>query len=87
VILGAATSGSIVGPDFLPDGFRSLAPVMPAGAALSAVRGALYFDSAGLASPLLVLGGWVVVSVAIVAGLEAWRTRRTSARPALPAAA
>jgi len=87
VILGAATSGSIVGPDFLPDAFRSLSPVLPSGAALSAVRGALYFDAAGLASPLLVLSGWVVVSVAIVAGLGAWRTHRTSARQARLAAA
>ena len=41
VILGVACSGALAGPWVLPDGFRALAPILPAGVGLAAVRGTL----------------------------------------------
>jgi hypothetical protein len=60
VLLDLVTSGGPVGSQLLPDFYRSLAPWMPAGQLYSALRGALYFDGAGLTNPLLVLSGWLV---------------------------
>jgi hypothetical protein len=60
VLLDLVTSGGPVGSQLLPDFYRSLAPWMPAGQLYSALRGALYFDGAGLTNPLLILSGWLV---------------------------
>jgi hypothetical protein len=59
VLLNLVSSGGPVGSQLLPDFYRALAPWMPAGQLYTALRGALYFDGAGLAGPLLVLSGWV----------------------------
>ena len=85
VILGAACSGGLVGPSFLPDGFRQLSPFMPAGVGLYAVRGTLYFDGADLVAPLAVLVTWIVISLGVLSAAESWR-HRAAARPAIPAA-
>jgi hypothetical protein len=75
VILGVACSGALAGPWFLPDGFRALAPILPAGVGLAAVRGTLYFDGAALGLPLMTLAAWAVVSLGIVVGVDLWRHR------------
>jgi len=80
VILGVACSGAMAGPWFLPDGFRALAPILPPGVALAAVRGTLYFDGAALALPLLALASWAVISLAIVVGVDL-RRHRPAGRP------
>jgi hypothetical protein len=66
VLLGLVTSGGPVGSQLLPDFYRSLAPWMPAGPLYSALRGALYFDGAGIGGPIALLSGWLVAGVALM---------------------
>jgi hypothetical protein len=76
VLLDLVSSGGPVGSQLLPDFYRWLAPWMPAGQLYSALRGALYFDGAGLAGPLLVLSGWVVGGLVLMWLGELVSTRR-----------
>ena len=64
--------------------YRAVAPWMPASEVYSALRGALYFDGAGVAAPVLLLSAWVLAGllVAVLAGLV--RPQR-AARAAAPA--
>jgi hypothetical protein len=80
VLLGMATSGGMVGPSFLADGFRELAGILPPSAALAAVRGTMYFDGAGLALPTAVLVAWIVVAFAVLVGAQVWIGRRSARR-------
>jgi hypothetical protein len=84
VLLDLVTSGGPVGSQLLPDFYRALAPWMAAGQLYSALRGALYFDGAGLASPLLVLTGWLGGGLILMwmGELVATRRRRRVAVPA-----
>ena len=66
VLLGLVTSGGPVGSQLLPDFYRWLAPWMPAGPLYSALRGALYFDGAGIIGPVAVLTGWLVTGLALM---------------------
>jgi hypothetical protein len=75
VILGAACSGAMAGPWFLPDGFRALAPILPPGVGLAAVRSTLYFDGAALGVPLVTLAAWAAVALGIVVAVDLWRQR------------
>src|ERR1700704_4564744 len=76
VLLGLVSSGGPVGSQLLPDFYRSLAPWMPAGQLYSALRGALYFDGAGLTSPLLVLSGWIAGGLLLMWVAELVPSRR-----------
>ena len=78
VLLGLVSSGGPVGSQLLPDFYRSLAPWMPAGPMYSALRGALYFDGAGVAGPVLVLSGWLVGGLLLMVLAELVSTRRRS---------
>jgi hypothetical protein len=60
VLLDLVSSGGPVGSQLLPDFYRWLAPWMPAGQLYSSLRGALYFDGAGLTTPMVVLGAWLL---------------------------
>jgi hypothetical protein len=66
VLLGLVTSGGPVGSLLLPDFYRALAPWMPAGPLYSGIRGALYFDGAGVAAAAAVLAGWLVVGLVLM---------------------
>ena len=86
VLLNLISSGGPAGQQFLPDAYRALSPWMPAGELYSAFRGALYFDGQGVAAPVLVLTGWLVVGVVLMLLAEGLRNRaRTPA--AMPAVA
>jgi hypothetical protein len=80
VLLGMASSGGMVGPSFLADGFRELAGLLPPSAGLAAARSALYFDGGGVITPLAVLAIWIVVAVALVVAVEVWTSRRGATR-------
>ena len=67
VLLDLVCSGGPIGSQLLPDAYRWLAPGMPAGQLYSAIRGALYFDGAGVGEPVLVLAAWLVGGVALMA--------------------
>jgi hypothetical protein len=61
-------SGGPVGPEFVPDFYRAVAPILPSHAALLALRGTVYFDGGGTAAPIHVLLGWAAAAtVAILA--------------------
>jgi hypothetical protein len=51
-------SGGPIGSQLLPDAYRALAPYMPAGNVYSAIRGALFFNGAGVTTPIIVLVAW-----------------------------
>jgi hypothetical protein len=60
---------------------------MPAPQLFSALRGALYFNGAGLTWPMLVLFGWLVAGLALlgIAGLVPSRRAVASAPTVAPA--
>jgi hypothetical protein len=66
MILSLVSSGGPVGSQLLPDFYRSLAPWLTAGQLYSALRGALFFDGAGLAGSIAVLVAWLVVGLALI---------------------
>ena len=66
VLLGLVTSGGPVGSLLLPDFYRVLAPWMPAAPLYSGIRGALYFDGAGVAVAAAVLAAWLVAGLALM---------------------
>src|SRR5881409_1582687 len=55
VLIDLVCSGGPIGSQLLPDAYRWLAPGMPAGQLFSGIRGALYFESAGVSTPVTVL--------------------------------
>jgi len=86
VLLSLVSSGGPVGSQLLPDFYRWLAPWMPAGQLYGALRGALYFDGAGLYGPILVLSGWLVAGLVLM-GLGELVSRRRDAHVPAPAPA
>jgi hypothetical protein len=67
VLLGLVSSGGPLGSEFLPDAYRALAPWLPVGPAYSALRGALFFDDAGVSGPAIVLAVWSAVGTGALA--------------------
>ena len=86
VLLDLVSSGGPAGSQLLPDFYRWLAPWMPAGQLYSGLRGALYFDGAGLENPLIVLSAWLAGGLLLM-GLGELVAARRGSRPAaaLPA--
>jgi len=78
VLLDLVCSGGPIGSQLLPDAYRWLAPGMPAGQLYSAIRGALYFDGAGLTAPATVLGIWLAGGVALLLLGEVVARRRAA---------
>jgi hypothetical protein len=72
-LLGLSSSGGAVTPPLQPDFYSLLSGWLPPGAALGALRRAVYFDWADTTHPLLVLAGWAVGGLLV--GLAAERHR------------
>jgi hypothetical protein len=70
IFVGNAVSGGTVSFAFLPDGFRQVAPWLPNGAIVSAVRDVVYLPGSDLVHPLLVLGIWLAGSLAALACVD-----------------
>lgn len=70
IFVGNAISGGSVPISFLPGGFRQIAPWLPNAAIVRGVRDAVYFSGNGLGHPLLVLGLWPAVSLAVLVGVD-----------------
>jgi hypothetical protein len=81
LLLGNASSGSVVGSAFLSQPFRWLSPGLPGGPALDSVRSVLYFDGAGAAWWLGTLAIWAVASL-VVSGCAEGFVRLCQARRA-----
>jgi hypothetical protein len=84
VLFDLVSSGGPAGSQLLPDFYRWLAPWMPAGELYSGLRGALFFDGAGLGLPLAVLTGWLFggLGLMLLGELAAARRRSLPAAPA-----
>ncbi len=67
VVLGNPLSAIASAPELLPEGWGALGQLLPPGAAGSALRSTAYFAGAGVTTPLLVLGGWLLVGSILLA--------------------
>lgn len=63
MLLGVSSSGGAVGSGFEPGFYATISPLLPPGAALTAIRNVVYFDGAATRGPLLVLGAWAVAGL------------------------
>ncbi|MEU9991461.1 hypothetical protein AB0E10_32595 [Streptomyces sp. NPDC048045] len=77
LILGNASSGGILPPQYLPAWLAPLAHAMPPGIAVRALRDAAYFHSAHLSAGLTLLAGWTVASLTVHYALDRVSARRT----------
>jgi len=77
IVFGNTSSGGAVPRPLLNGVFSALNPVLPQGAALSALRGVQYFGDRGIGTGLLCLTIWAAAGLALlgVAGLRASRHR------------
>ena len=82
VLVDLIASGGPAGSQVLPDVYRWMSPYAPAGQLDSALRGALYFGGEGVAMPVLVIAGWLVVGLVLFVLSGAVR-RRPVPRPEL----
>ena len=67
VLFDLVSSGGPIGSSLLPDAYRWFAPAMPAGQVYSGMRGALYFDDAGVSDPVFVLSLWLLAGLVLLA--------------------
>lgn len=74
LLVGNPLSGLATAPEFLPAFWSTLGAWLPPGAGGQLLRSAAYFDGAGAAPHLLVLGAWFVLGLALIA-LGARRSR------------
>jgi hypothetical protein len=74
VTLGGASSGAVLPPPYLPGWLRPLASSLPPGLAVRALQGMSYFHNDGLASGVIILSAWIVVSSVVLLAVD-WRSR------------
>jgi hypothetical protein len=84
--LGVPLSGTTSAPELLPTGWGTLGQLLPPGATGSALRSTAFFDGAGAAAPLVVLGCWAVAGLVLLSVPARSRTRRGSAMQRRPVA-
>ena len=85
VLLDLVSSGGPLGSQLLPDFYRWLAPGMPVSQLYSGMRGALYFNNAGIGTSVAVLSAWLAAGLILMV-LGEMLTRRARQRVALAAA-
>jgi hypothetical protein len=78
LLFGVSSAGGPLGYLMLPDFYRTISQALPTGAAVTAIRHAVYFDTAHIAQPLLVLEAWALGGVLALA--TGPRIRRSLAR-------
>jgi hypothetical protein len=81
IFVGNAVSGGAVPIDFLPGGFRQVAPWLPNSAIVSGTRDVVYFHGHELAHPLLVLGLWPATALAVLAAVDLLHLSERRLRP------
>jgi len=67
VVLGNPLSGVTSAPEMLPSGWGTLGQWLPPGAGGTALRSVAYFDAAGSGTAWLVLSGWVLLGLVLLA--------------------
>ncbi|KUM96398.1 hypothetical protein AQI95_42555 [Streptomyces yokosukanensis] len=84
LILGNASSGGILPPQYLPSWLSPLAYAMPPGIAVRALRGASYFHGAHLATGLTLLTCWTVACLTAQYALDRAARHRTESAATTP---
>src|SRR5438105_2199039 len=79
VLLNLISSGGPAGEQFLPDYYHWISPWMVAGQLFISLRGVLYFNQAGVATPVLVMAGTFVAGLILMLLAELARGRARSA--------
>jgi hypothetical protein len=82
ITLGNATSTGNLPAEYLPPVLHPLASILPPGVAVTALRGATYFDGAGVGTAVWVLALWSVVPLLLIALVDRLSRRRAARRPA-----
>ncbi|WP_369386692.1 ABC transporter permease [Streptomyces sp. CG1] len=85
LILGNASSGGILPPQYLPAWLAPLAYAMPPGIAVRALRGASYFHEAHLAAGLALLACWTAACLTAQYALDRTARRRAEPKATTPA--
>ncbi|MEW5989736.1 MAG: hypothetical protein AB1736_00125 [Chloroflexota bacterium] len=83
VLLGLVSSGGPLGSAFLPDAYRAIAPWLPVGPAVEAMRSALAFESAAVLGPVGVLVGWAAIGLIGLAAADVAGRRAVAERPSV----
>jgi hypothetical protein len=65
MLFSLPATGGAVGPEFVPDFYRGIAPALPSHAALSALRGTVYFHDGGTTGPIMILVAWAVAALLV----------------------
>lgn len=73
MLFSLPATGGAIGPEFVPDFYRGIAPALPSHAALLALKGSVYFDGGDTAGPLAILAAWAVGALLIQLGAHALR--------------
>src|SRR5262245_20256858 len=75
LFIGSPASANGSAPQMLPDFWRQIGPYLPLGASGSGIRNTSYFDGNAVASPLLVLSGYALLGVVLLAAADVRRRR------------
>jgi ABC-type multidrug transport system permease subunit len=70
IVMGNASSGGVLPPEFLPGWLKPLASVMPPGVGVRALDGIAYFHHDGLVSGVAVLSAWIALCIAALFFLD-----------------
>lgn len=79
VVIGNPSAGGASATELLPQPWRAIGPLLPNGAATSAVRDLAYFPDASIGGQLLVLAAWAAVGTAVALLVGAYRPGLTRA--------
>jgi hypothetical protein len=73
MLFSLPATGAAVGPEFVPDFYRGVAPALPSHAALDALRGTVYFGHGGTTGPILILAAWAAGALLVQLAAHVWR--------------
>jgi hypothetical protein len=73
MLFSLPATGGAIGPEFVPDFYRSVATILPSHAALIALRGTVYFDDGGTTTALLILTAWAAGAILLQLAAHALR--------------
>lgn len=65
MLFSLPATGGAIGPEFVPGLYRSVAPALPSHAALSALRGTVYFDNGGTTGSIAILLAWAAAALVV----------------------
>lgn len=73
MLFSLPATGGAIGPEFVPDFYRGVAPALPSHAALSALRGTVYFNNGGTTGPIVILVAWTAAALLVQLGAHVLR--------------